>query len=112
MKFISDNQAVVTVLSKLYSHEALLMGYLRCLVFSAAKHGFWFTAEHIPGSQNTFADAISRNKMDLFLAQAPPTMSKTPEELPLEIDQLLCLQNPNWFCPTWRRLFSSITQKA
>ena len=112
VQFISDNQAVVTVLTKLYCRDASLMGYLRCIVFSAARHGYWFTAKHIPGRNNTLADAISRNKLDLFLAQAPPTMSRTPVELPPEIAQLLCLQDPDWLCPTWRRLFSSITLRA
>ena len=77
------------VLSKLYCQDASLMGYLQCLIFSAAEHNFWFSAKHIPGCLNTLTDSILRNKVDLFLSQAPPMMSKSLEELPLETAQLL-----------------------
>ena len=40
------------------------------------------------GCDNILADAISRNKMDLFFSQAPGSMSKVPVELPKEVVQL------------------------
>ena len=73
VQFTSDNKAVVTVLSKPYCQDASLMGYLWCLIFNAAKNGFWFTAEHTHRCLNTLADAISCNKMDW--SQVPSTMS-------------------------------------
>ena len=112
VQFNCDNQAVVTVLTKLYCRDSCLMAYLRCLVFCAAKHCFWFTAKHIPGHSNILADAISRNKVDFFLTQAPLTMERSPEELPEEIPQLLLLQEPDWLSPTWTKLFNCITQQA
>ena len=112
VRFMSDNQAVVMVLTKLFCHDTCLMGYLRCIVFCAAKYNFWFTAQHTPGRSNVLADATSRNKVDLFLSQAPPSMERLPETIPSEIAQLLCLQEPNWLCPIWRTLFNTITLKA
>ena len=60
------------VLSKLYCRDASLMGYLWCLIFSAAEHNFWFSAKHIPGCLNILTNSILHNKVDLFLSQAPP----------------------------------------
>ena len=112
VQFNSNNQAVVTILTKLYCRDNSLMGYLRCLVFCAAKNNFWFCAKHTPGRENTLADAISRNRNDLFLSQAPASMKRSPDEIPPEVSQLLCLQEPDWLCPAWRRLFNYITQRA
>ena len=112
VQFMSHNQAVIMVLTKLFCHDTCLMGYLRCIVFCATRYNFWFTEQHTPGRFNVLADAISRNKVDLFLSQAPPSMERLPEAIPSEISQLLCLQEPNWLCPIWRTLFSTITLKA
>ena len=92
IEFSSDNQ--VHVLSKLYCRDARLMCYLRCLVFCAANHNFWFTAKHIPGRRNVLADAISRNKIDLFLSQAPKTMEVTPDGIPRNSDACSAFKNP------------------
>ena len=112
VQFKCDNDAVVKILNKLYSDNACLIGYLQCLVFCAAKYGFWFTADHIAGRTNTLADAISRNKVAFFLSQAPSTMKRIPERLPEEEVQLICLQDPDWLCPTWRRLFSTTMERV
>ena len=111
VEFSSDNQAVVTILTKLYCRDLGLMSLLRCLVFCAATHNFWFTARHVPGRINNLADAISRNRVDLFLSQAPLTMKRLPENIDPEIIRLLCLQEPDWLCPDWMVSFITITQK-
>ena len=66
---------------KLYCWDLSLMSLLRCLVFCAAKHNFWFTAVHVPGHTNCLVDAIFRNRVDLFLSQAPLTMKKSPNSI-------------------------------
>lgn len=112
IRFSSDNKAVVDVLNNLYCKDAVLMCYLRCLVFCAASHNFWFTAKHIPGKKNVLADAISRNKVDVFLSQAPKKMKKIPDTIPQDLTQLLCLPKPDWMCRTWRELFRGIMRRA
>lgn len=85
IKFFCDNESVVFALNKLYSPNEKLVHLIRCLVFVAAKHGFWFRASHIAGVDNTLADALSRNNMALFLAQAPKGMKLVPDPIPQEI---------------------------
>ena len=111
IEFSSDNQAVVTILTKLYCWDLGLMSLLRCLMFCSAMHNFWFTAVHIPERINNLADTISRNRVDLFLSQAPLTMKRLPVNIDPEIICLLCLREPNWLCPDWMVSFITITQK-
>ena len=80
VQFNSDNQAVVTAMTKLYCRDTCLMGYLRCLVFCAARYCFWFTAKHIPGSPNILEQIPSH--VIQWLSQAPPTMERSLERLP------------------------------
>ena len=66
VQFITVNEAVAAILNKLLL-DTCLMSLLRCLVFCAAKYNFWFTGVHIPGTENTLADALSRNKVVYFV---------------------------------------------
>ena len=80
-----DNLAVVQVLQVTYSRDSHLMHLIRLLVLFAAHFNFWFTATHVEGKENTFADALSRNNACLFLSQMPhinqqPTI--IPPQLP------------------------------
>ena len=56
-----DNLAVVQVLQATYSRDSHLMHLIRLLVLFVAHFNFWFTATHVAGKENTFADALSRN---------------------------------------------------
>ena len=44
---------------------------VRCLAFITAKFQFLSSASHIPGVENTAADALSRNKLDVFHSILP-----------------------------------------
>ena len=112
--FHCDNAAVVAVMNKLYCRDLRLMHMIRCLIFIAAKCNFWFAATHIPGANNTLADAISRNKANLFLSQVPPTMQMqpVPDYVPIEIPQILYLQQPDWLSVSWMRLFMDIMKQV
>ena len=66
VRFNSDNMAVVGIIRSRTAKDPLLMHLVRCLVFYAASCGFEFIAEHVPGVDNTAADAISRNNIPLF----------------------------------------------
>ena len=74
--FQVDNLGVVQVINATYCREVHLMHLIRVLVFLAAHFDFWFKAEHIEGSANTQADALSRNKMSSFFLQAPTALSE------------------------------------
>ena len=109
VKFLVDNLAVVQVLNATYCKEVHLMHLIRVLVFLAAHFNFWFRAEHLAGSSNTLADAISRNKMDEFFLQVPEA---SPEgmQIPGTLITLIS-QSLTWTSATWIELFSTTIQQ-
>ena len=111
-QFVCDNQGVVEVLCALYSRDEKLMHLLRCLVFTAAKFNFWFTAIHIPGAENVLADALSRGDNARFHSQAPLRMNCHPDIIPEEIPLILYRHQPDWLSKTWNQLFKNITQRV
>ena len=105
----SDNMAVVCALASGSARDPLLMQLLRCLHFFCAHYQIVIQARHIAGVHNTAADALSRNKHDVFLAclpQAPLTPTTVPQSL---VDMLL-LNSPDWTSASWRSLFLSILE--
>ena len=106
-----DNEAAVSVVNSGYSRDPQMMQLLRSLFFIAAWHGITVGATHIPGRDNTLADAISRNHMDVFFQQAPQA-STIPSAVPEALLDLLISQQPDWTSPTWSRLFISSFQLA
>lgn len=66
-----DNQAVVAIINKGDSREADCMHLVRCLAFLRAKFHFALYGEHVSGSLNELADALSRDKMQYFLNNYP-----------------------------------------
>ena len=105
VRFRVDNRAVVDIVNGLYSHEPHLMHLLRLLVFFAATYDFWFKATHIAGSQNTLADALSRDNLSLFLSQGPSQVDPHPLVVPESLMALLALE-ASWTSAPWRELFS------
>ena len=81
--FNSDNMAVVDLLCSRSTKDSLVMHLLRCLSFYAALYQFNFESHHVPGSQNTEADAISRNNISLFQqatqVDIPPSVIQDPK---------------------------------
>lgn len=57
--FHVDNMAVVAILQNQSARYLMAYHFLRCLYFYTAFFQFDYTAEHIPGVQNTTADALS-----------------------------------------------------
>ena len=94
-----DNFAVVQVLQAIYSRDIHLMHLIRLLVLLAAYFKFWFTATHVVGKKNTFADALSRNNASLFLSQMPH-INQQPTPIPQQLPGLL-VQNITWTCTSW-----------
>lgn len=107
--FKSDNMAVVEIMKSRTARDPLLMHLLRCLVFYAASFGFHFSAEHVPGVDNTAADAISRNNIPLFLSLVPQMPRVT---IPHPVLDLLVTKRPNWGSQDWTALFASSLIRA
>ena len=102
---------MVEVVNAGYSKDPMLMQMLRCIFFVAAAHEFTLRAVHIPGNQNTAADAISRNKTTLFFLQVPE-INPHPMPIPKDLTELAILQQPDWLSPDWSCLFRSCLRQG
>jgi hypothetical protein len=67
----SDNQTTVYAINKGSSRSPIIMAMLRSMFWLSANHNFHITARHIPGTQNTLADAGSRKQFDKMFEIAP-----------------------------------------
>lgn len=103
--FHSDNMAVVAVLTSMTTQSPLLMHLLRCLSFFSSYLSFHFSARHVPGVLNGAADALSRNRLDLFSSLAP--QATTQFMIPPCLSKLLIDTRPDWGAPRWTQLFTS-----
>ena len=82
---------------------------LRCLTFLLAKWQCRLVAEHLPGTQNAIADALSRNNLLLFRSLLPQAASQ-PIRISPALIQLLLVSRPDWTSPHWTDLWTSIWQ--
>ena len=64
--FHTDNFSLVSIINKQHSDEPLVRTVLRGLVLSLLKFNILAKAEHISGSKNNKADALSRNLISQF----------------------------------------------
>lgn len=62
---------MVAIVNNKTSRDKEVVHLVRYLVFVAAKFQFRLHATHIPGIQNTVADALSRDNMPLFRSLLP-----------------------------------------
>ena len=108
VRFWSNNMAVVQVLRTRTSKDSIIMHLLWCLSFYAALFQFSFVSEHIPGAQNTAADAISRDNIPLFLSLFPQCSQCL---IPKAVSDLLVVRQPNWGSEEWAKLFLSSLRK-
>ena len=82
--FHCDNEAVVQVWQSGRSRCPDLMDLVRALFFVAARNNFHVLIRHIPGVDNSTADALSRLQLSRFHSLAPhasPHPASTPAEL-------------------------------
>lgn len=101
-----DNMGAVALVNSGYSRVPEMMHLLRCLFFIRAHFQFSVHAVHVPGVENTLADAISRGNLALLFAQVPRAIHSQWGISP-NLVSLLAEQQPDWTSPTWRELFSS-----
>ena len=83
--FKCDNMAVVLALNSMSARDPSLNHLLTVLFFIEAQLQFEHKAQHVAGKDNTAADALSRNKFDVFISiypQAPK--SAVPCSSPLQ----------------------------
>ena len=66
-----DNHAVVDIWRTGTSRQAALMELVRTLFFTAAQSNFTLLIQHIPGVDNSIADALSRLQFHRFRKLAP-----------------------------------------
>ena len=71
IQFHCDNSAVVAVIKSGTPRSSDIMKLVRSLYHISVRHNFLVTAEHIPGTVNSIADAISRNLHHKFRQLAP-----------------------------------------
>ena len=82
--FHIDNKAVVCIINKKSSTSQKVMILVRKLVLACLKFNFYLKAEHIPGSQNCIADALSRFKFQKFMDLCP-TADTQPSPIPAHL---------------------------
>ena len=106
-----DNQAVVATLATRSSKEERLAHLLRCLFYFEALFQFELRGIHIPGAQNQAADALSRNRIDVFFQQVPEA-DPYPHPIPSRLVEILLSEDIDWLSPLWTEPFGSSTRKA
>ena len=71
----SDNLRAVAAVNSGYSKVPKAMHLLRCLFYPSALN-FSVRAVYVPGAQNGWANATSRNQLSDFFAQVPRAVSR------------------------------------
>ena len=81
LRVFTNNAALVTVLNKLYSRDALLRRLLGPLVFICLHCNLRICASHVASSENVAPDLLSRGKIAEFKSRFP-TLAATPMNIP------------------------------
>ena len=102
-----DNAAVVHILNRGYSRDSEVMHLMRCLHFIVARFNFRISAEHIQGTLNTAADALSRDSLCSF-QDLMPAADHSPTPIPTILTDILMTTRPDWLSTDWTALFTSI----
>ena len=109
IQFNVDNIAVVKVVNRLNADSPHLCQLLHCLQFYSALYKFTFSAKHIPGVNNTAADALSRGNIPLFRSLFP----QVPQYLiPPALLNLMLAQMPDWSSASWTIQFKASLRPA
>ncbi len=87
------------------------MHLMRCLAFIEASVPLTIVAEHIKGTENVVADALSRDRLELAcsLMQGP---TEEAEEIPEDLIELLTKESRSWSEQEWSRLRSICSDRA
>ncbi|KAM4652167.1 LOW QUALITY PROTEIN: uncharacterized protein O3C94_014521 [Discoglossus pictus] len=85
--FFSDNMAVVHTVNNITSSSIPVIRLLRHLVLACLHLNICFRAKHVPGHDNSIADALSRFQWGRF-RQLAPQAAATGEQFPLTLWEL------------------------
>ena len=102
-----DNQSVVAVVRGGYCRDPAMAHMLRCLFFLEAKYDILLTARHVPGVENGAADAISRNRLEVFFDLTPQAQRRAcpvPQDL---IGHMM--RQEQWTSDDWRRWLETLS---
>ena len=103
---LCDNTAVVAAVNRGKARDHTLAHLLRTLAFVTAVLDIRVSATHLPGVQNKSADALSRNKLPLFLSLNPQA-SAVPAIIPPELREIVFNRSLHWNSPNWMWLLSA-----
>lgn len=79
VRCVCDNAAVVVIVNSGKSRNDLVMHLMTCLFFFLTQFNILLFADHLPGIDNTAADALSRDNLPLFY-NIYTTMTERPGE--------------------------------
>lgn len=80
--FVTDNEAIVSVINTQTTKHKQILFLLRLLVLECLRRNICFSAVHVPSKQNLACDLLSRAKIDAFF-QVLPEASSTPTAVPV-----------------------------
>ena len=103
-----DNEAVVASIKGGYCRDPKMAHMLRCLFFLEARFEIMLTATHVAGVDNGAADAISRDKLDVFfnlVPQASQAASRVPPGLVARL-----VGQDHWTCDTWKDWLETLSR--
>ena len=102
-----DNAAVVAIVNSGRSRMDRAMHLMRCLSFFLARWDMTFVCRHIPGVDNSAADALSRDSLSSFQRLVPDAVA---DPTPIHEGLLQCLvcDTPDWTKVDWVALFRNI----
>lgn len=106
-----DNMGAVAVVNSGYSKVPSMMHLLRCLFFIRAHFQIELWAVHVPGRENSIADAISRDNLSFLYSQVPGSQGLRSPVSPVLVE-LLSNQRLNWTSPGWTRQFRDCFRPA
>jgi hypothetical protein len=93
IRFHCDNKAVVYILNTMSSKSVRV---LALLTMQGIFHNCVFKADHIPGSKNDVADALSRFQQERFRRLAPlADTAATP--MPAYLWNIFNIELTNWY---------------
>ena len=106
----SDNTVAAAQVNRLHSTNPQAGHLLWCLVLLQSMFDFHMRALHIPGSRNTVADELSRNRVP-SLHQFTLTSASSPTQIPDGLLQFLGQPSPVWTSMLCRSTLKSFCRR-
>ena len=108
---LCDNSSVVQAINKGSAKQDIVMHLLRSLWFFVAHFNMHMSAVHVPGTNNSTADCLSRDNMLLFFSLNPQAQ-RFPTPLPQSLLDILSLPGPDWTSLNFLELFTTTLFKV